>query len=242
MKNATRVFASTFGAIMALAGIEHGIGEIFQGNVSPNGIMILSWPDSAFFRSLGGEPAMTVIPNLIITGILAVLVSLALLVWAVLFVHRKNGGLIMILLSIAMLLMGGGIFPPILGIIIGTVRTRINAPLTWWRRYLSVGFQRFLEKLWPWSYTACIIAWLLMFPGLALLGYFFGVNDPALILVLLLVDLGTLLSTILSGFARDALKQTGTIAGLRGKPTYRDQNQIERMDLGENADQRGLVG
>lgn len=45
-----------------------------------------------------------------------------------------------------------------------------------------------------------------------------------------------------NGFARDALKQTGTMAGLRGKTTYRDQNQVERMDLGENADQRGLVG
>jgi hypothetical protein len=108
MRNATKVFASTFGAIMALAGIEHGIGEIFQGNVAPSGIMILSWPESEFFRNLGGEPAMTVIPNLLITGILAVLVSLAMLVWAILFVQRKNGGLIMILLSIAMLLVGGG--------------------------------------------------------------------------------------------------------------------------------------
>jgi len=92
MKNATRVFTSTFGAIMALAGIEHGIGEIFQGNIAPSGIMILSWPESEFFRNLGGEPAMTVIPNLFITGILAILVSLALLIWSVLFVHRKNGG------------------------------------------------------------------------------------------------------------------------------------------------------
>ena len=203
MKNATRVFASTFGAIMALAGIEHGIGEIFQGNVAPSGIMILSWPESPFFRRLGGEPAMTIIPNLLVTGILAFLFSLALLVWATLFVQRENGGLIMILLSFAMLLVGGGIFPPILGIIIGAVATRINAPLTWWRAHLSVGFQRFLEKLWPWSYTACIITWLSMFPGLALFGYFFGVNDPALILVLLFFALGTLLLTIVTGFAYD---------------------------------------
>ena len=109
----------------------------------------------------------------------------------------------MILLSFAMLLVGGGIFPPILGIIIGAVATRINAPLTWWRAHLSVGFQRFLEKLWPWSYTACIIAWLSMFPGLALFGYFFGVNDPALILVLLFFALSTLLLTIVTGFAYD---------------------------------------
>ena len=203
MRNATKVFASTFGAIMALAGIEHGIGEMLQGSIAPSGMMFLSWPEAPFFRSLGGEPAMTIIPNLLVTGILAILFSLALLVWATLFVQRENGGLIMILLSFAMLLVGGGIFPPILGIIIGAVATRINAPLTWWRAHLSVGFQRFLEKLWPWSYTACIITWLSMFPGLALLGYFFGVNDPALILVILFFALGTLLLTIVTGFAYD---------------------------------------
>ncbi len=191
MKNATRVFASTFGAIFALAGIEHGIGEILQGNVAPSGIMILSWPESEFFRSLGGEPAMTIIPNLLVTGILAVFISMILLVWATLFVQRKNGGLIMILLSITMLLVGGGIFPPILGIIIGAVGTRINAPLTWWHAHLPMGFRRSAGKLWAWSYMACIIAWLSMFPGLAFIGYFFGVNDPTLILVILFFALGT---------------------------------------------------
>ena len=113
MKNATQLFASTFGSVMALAGLEHGIGEILQGDTTPTGVMILSWPESAFFDSLGGEPAMTVIPNLLVTGILASLLSLALLIWATRFIDRKNGGLVMILISIAMLLVGGGIFPPV---------------------------------------------------------------------------------------------------------------------------------
>jgi hypothetical protein len=73
--------------------------------------MILSWPESDFFRSLSGEPAMTLVPNLLVTGILAALLSLALLLWAVLFVQRENGARVMILLSIALLLVGGGIFP-----------------------------------------------------------------------------------------------------------------------------------
>lgn len=210
MKNATRVFASTFGAIMALAGIEHGIGEILQGNVAPNGITILSWPESEFFRSLGGEPAMTVIPNLLVTGILAVLVSLALFVWSVLFVHRKNGGLIMMLLSIAMLLVGGGIFPPIFGILIGAVATRIHAPASSSKVYRSDGFRRFLAKFWPWSYTACIIAWLSALLGPGLLGYFFGVNNPVVILAILFFALGTLVLTVVSGFARDTQMQVGT--------------------------------
>jgi len=213
MRNATRIFTSTFGAIMALAGIEHGIGEVLQGNVAPSGIMILSWPESEFFHSLGGEPAMTIVPNLLVTGILAIFISLILLVWATLFVHRKNGGLIMILLSIAMLLVGGGIFPPILGIIIGAIGTKINAPLTWWRTHLSVSFRNFLKKLWSWSYTACIIAWLSTILGPGLLGYFFGVNNPVLIVAILFFAFGTLLLTMFAGFAYDIERQTESASG-----------------------------
>ena len=213
MKNATRLFASTFGAVMALAGIEHGIGEISQGNVAPNGIMILSWPESEFFRSLSGEPAMTVIPNLLVTGVLAVLVSLALLIWSVLFVHRKYGGWVMITLSIAMLLVGGGIFPPILGILIGAVATRINTPGSSSKDHRSGGFQRFLAKLWPWSYSACIIAWLCLLPGIPLLEYFFGGDNTALILMILFLALGFLLLTVFTGFAYDVHGQAGSSSG-----------------------------
>jgi hypothetical protein len=209
MINATRVFASTFGAVMALAGIEHGIGEIFQGNVTPNGVMILSWPESEFFRSLSGEPAMTIVPNLLVTGILAVLVSLALLVWSVLFVHRKYGGLVMTLLSIAMLLVGGGIFPPIFGILIGAVATWIHAPISTSKAHRQGGFQHFLARLWPWSYAACIIAWLCLLPGVPLLDYFFGGDNTVVILAILFFVLGTLVLTMVSGFARDLQMQTG---------------------------------
>jgi len=205
MNSATRAFASTFGAIMALAGIEHGIGEVLQGSVAPSGVMIQSWPDSAFFRNVAGEPALTVIPNLLVTGILAILLSLALLVWATLFVQRKHGGLVMILIALAMLLAGGGIFPPILAILIGLVSSKIHAPLTGWRTHLSPGARRFLAGLWPWSFTACLIAWPLMFAGPALLGYYFGEISAGPIWVLLTMALGTLLTTIVTGFARDAL-------------------------------------
>ena len=39
---------------------------------------------------------MIVIPNLLLTGVLTVLVSLAMLAWIILFVHRKNSGLIVV--------------------------------------------------------------------------------------------------------------------------------------------------
>ena len=204
MRSATKATVSTFGAIMGLAGVEHGIGEVLQGNIAPSGIMISSWPGSAFFRIQAGEPAMTIVPNLLVTGILAILVSLIFLAWATLFVQRKNAGLVLILLSIVMLLVGAGFGPPLMGIIVGAAGTRINAP---WRARLSVGLRRFLGKSWPWSFIAGLIAWLLLMPGSNLLDYFLGVNDPILIPVLFFFALGFLLLTIFTGFAHDSMQQ-----------------------------------
>jgi hypothetical protein len=154
MRNATRVTVSTFGALAGLAGIEHGIGEVIQGNVAPEGIMILSWPTSEVFAILAGEPAMTIVPNLFITGILTFLFSLVFLVSATMFIGRKHGGLVLILLSVALLLVGGGFGPPILGVIVGVAATRINAPLTWWRTHLSDGARRLLARVW----SPCLVA------------------------------------------------------------------------------------
>lgn len=73
---------------------------------------------------------MTVVPNLLVTGILAIVDSLVFTVWATMFVHRRHGGLVLILRSVSMLLVGGGQSPPIFGVILGVAATRINAPLT----------------------------------------------------------------------------------------------------------------
>lgn len=210
IRNATRATVSAFGALAGLAGIEHGVGEVLQGNVAPDGVMIESWPGSELFGTLAGEPAMTIVPNLLATGILAILVSLIFLVWATMFVHRKHGGLVLILLSVVMLLVGGGFGPPILGVTVGLAATRINAPLRLRRTYLSDGWRRFLANLWPWSLVAGLIAWLSLLPGTVLLDHFFGVRNPELVVpVLTLSAFGLLLLTIFAGFARDIYRQTG---------------------------------
>lgn len=209
MRNATRVTVATFGALAGLAGIEHGVGEILQGNTAPDGITIVSWPDSALFRIVGGEPAMTIVPNFLLTGILAIVVSLIFLVWATLFVQRVHGGLVLILLSLVLLLVGGGFGPPLLGIILGVAATRIDAPFAWWRAHLSRGSQHFLSAVWPWSFVAAFIAWLFLFPGSILLDYFVGVNNPERTMVTLIFSaFGLLLVTIVTGFAHDLQRQT----------------------------------
>jgi len=118
-----RAAASTIGVIAGLGGASHGPGEILQGNVVPSGIMIEAWPGLA---SLGGEPAMTIVPSFLVTGVLAIIFGLIVTVWAAAFVQRKNGGLVLILLSVILLLLGGGILPPGFGVTAGIIGTRIK--------------------------------------------------------------------------------------------------------------------
>ena len=40
------------------------------------------------------EPALTILPSFLYSGILAVLISLAILVWSLAFIQRWQGGLV----------------------------------------------------------------------------------------------------------------------------------------------------
>lgn len=68
--SAERLVASIFGVLSGLGGITHGVDETLQGNVAPDGIVINSWTQGAIATNMGGEPAMTIVPNLMVTGIL----------------------------------------------------------------------------------------------------------------------------------------------------------------------------
>jgi hypothetical protein len=118
------VVASILGILAGIAGASHGPGEILQGNIAPDGIIIEAWPSLTL---LIGEPAMTVIPNLLVTGVLAIISGLTITIWtAATQLQRKNGGLILIMLSIGMLLVGGGLIPPAIGVIAGIIGTQIR--------------------------------------------------------------------------------------------------------------------
>ena len=204
MRSASRITVSTFGALMGMAGIEHGIGEILQGNVHAEGLLFPSWPDSAFFRMLSGEPAMSIIPNMLATGVLALFFSVAYVTWAVGFPHKKKGPLAMMVLAAGMLLFGGGLFPPVLGFLIGLAAARIRASKGWWADKASAGLRRFFARAWGWIFALCVLGWLALFPGLNLLGYSFGVENKALTIAIILLALVTLTLTVISAYAHDA--------------------------------------
>lgn len=202
MKSATRVATSTIGVYAGLLGAIHGYFETLQGNVVPGGIGI-----NAIGAPCQGDvvwhaclPAMTIVPSFIVTGILAIIISLIIVVWAGVFIQRKNSGLILILLSILMLLVGGGFIPTFAGIVAGVAGTGINTPLVFWRTRLSGSALRSLAKLWPWTLIV-FVAWSL---GGWFLGYFFNQVMINLSLVLFLVcNLGLPLLTVITGFACD---------------------------------------
>jgi hypothetical protein len=66
--SATRIVASTVGMYGGLIGIEHGIGEILQGNVAPGGLLINAIGPQAQNVWQGHEPALILIPNFFVTG------------------------------------------------------------------------------------------------------------------------------------------------------------------------------
>jgi hypothetical protein len=201
MRRATRTVAMTLGVVAGIAGLEHGYFEILQGGARPAGRLILSMgppcaPEAAWN---GCEPAMTILPSFLVTGILAALLSLAIIVWSAAFVQRRHGGWVLILLSAALLPFGGGLFPPLIGLVAGAAGTRINQPLT-----RGPGrFTRGAASLWPWP-LVILLAWLL---GQFAVGYYFndflkGIMGLGLLLILILLPL-----SVYVAYAHDAVNQ-----------------------------------
>ena len=169
MRKATKSVATWFGITAGIAGIEHGVFEIIQGSTRPEGLMIASIgppciPDEIWNAC---EPAMTILPNFLITGILAVIIGLAILVWSTAFIQRKHGGGVLVVLSIALLLFGGGIFPPLIGFIGGFAGTKINKPIP--AKPVSKTTQA-AGKIWPWP----IVIFMIWIFGQWVVGYYFN--------------------------------------------------------------------
>jgi len=208
MADARRITVSTFGVIATLAGIEHGVGEVLQGSVPAEGVVFLSWPDSPFFAILGGEPAMSLIPNLLITGILAILASLAMLVWIVTRARSRHFVAGIVLLAIAMLLVGAGFGPPLLCLMLAVAATKIGSPLSWWRNRAPARLRTTLAALWPWLYGAAIVAWLWLMPGTNIAGYYLDVDAMSTVPVAMALAFGLLLLALVASIGCDACRLT----------------------------------
>ncbi|MBI2649434.1 MAG: hypothetical protein HYW93_07275 [Thaumarchaeota archaeon] len=92
----------------------HGVFEVQQGSSATPGI---------FINAKGGDcqpscfPAMTILGNYSYARVAATLVGLILLVWAIARTGKPGGEVGLAILSLILLLVGGGYLPPILGIV-----------------------------------------------------------------------------------------------------------------------------
>ena len=204
---ATRVTASTLGVLVGLAGIDHGIFEILQGNTATSGIMIAAIGPAQRFWQYGEETALTIVPNFFVTGVLAVIFGLLVTVWSWVYIDRKYGAGILMLLSIVLFLVGGGFAPIFMAILASLTASQIDKPLKFWRAALPGFISRFLGKTW----RAILILFVVCFAvsvEIAIFGWpltaFMGADRALEILNLLsYAMLGLMLMSMLSGYAYD---------------------------------------
>lgn len=199
MNNPLRITTSFLGSYAGLLAIQHGIFKMLQGSRASGGLMFNAigppcQPEAIWHACF---PAMSLIPNLLVTGIAAVLVGLGMAVWAVAFIGRRHGGHILGALSVLALLVGGGFVPTFIGLVAAITASRQGAPVK-----RGGAAWRIIAVLWPWP----LVLMALWLPGSWVLGYFFGAAMLSAGGWLFLVfDIGLPVLAAVSGFRRDAL-------------------------------------
>jgi hypothetical protein len=216
-----RVLAAVCGTLAGVGGLVHGVGEMVQGGAAPTGIVFDSWVDGPIARNLGGEPAMTVVPSLLITGVLTLVVSSALIVWSVRALDRRRAGTGLVLLSATMVLVGGGFGPPILGMLAGLVAGGAHTPVTQWAGRLSGRAGQALAAIWPTMFWVCAVNVVFLVLGSLVIGGLLGLAVPDLFVASLFLAVLSMPLAAVAGVAdrvaheRDALDLTSPAIGPR---------------------------
>ena len=206
MNRATRTIVATLGVVFGLSGMSHGFFETLQGSTATNGLFIAAIGEAHRMWLYGSEYAFTLIPNFLITGVAAMLVSLAIAVWSLGFAQKRQGPTILLLLFVLLLLVGGGVAQVLFFPWIWLVATRINKPLLWWKKVLPARMQLTPGKLWLGGLVTSTVL-LVCALVIAVTGFVPAVSDPTAVLSVMLVCLGgvvlALPLTFISGFAHD---------------------------------------
>jgi hypothetical protein len=167
------------GLLAALNALDHGIGAITQGSGAPPDVVFESWGHVDAFEPLNGEPALTVIPDLLVSGLITVLAAVVLGALVVLRPAGRRTGPIVLGLALLLLLIGGGFGPPLLAIVVGLMAMRIGTQST--RPVGSVA--RGVARLWPWPLAGAAFCFLGLVPGTPLL-FVVGVDSDGLVAAL----------------------------------------------------------
>lgn len=207
--NATRVILTTVGVIFGLSGMNHGFFEFLQGNTPTTSLVVDAIGKAQRFYAEGTEPAFTIIPNFLVTGLLAMLVGLVIVIWSLRFIQTQHGRSVFLGLFILLFLVGGGIGQLVFFIPAWAFGTRMDKPLTWWKEKLPRSIWPFLSRLWPVTLTLSTIS-VVIGVEMAIFGYFPGMTDSVTIsdTAMYFVLISALLNivTFIAGFGHDLLR------------------------------------
>lgn len=207
--NATRVIATTIGVIFGFGGINHGFFEFLQGNKPTDGLIIQAIGPEHRFWTLGTEEAFTIVPNYMLSGLLSMVVGLAIIIWSLRFIHTRHGRTVFLGLFILLFMVGGGIGQVAFFIPAWAFATRMDKPLTWWKKVLPRKSWPLLSRVWPVTLILSTIA-ILIGLEIAVFGFVPGMSDPEQILntALLFVLSSALLNIVsfVAGFGHELLR------------------------------------
>ena len=207
MTRGMRTVVAAFGILCGLTGMIAGVFQILQGNTVPSGLVI---------STIGAEHAMaddftyfavTVIPNLLVSGMLAVVFSSLVIYWSIRGVQRRYGVVILAVLCALQTLVGGGWVVDIAAITC-ILATRIGKPLNWWRSHLPNGLKTWLARLFP----ASLVGYVLIATGLLALTVL-GIDSALLIesiTILAGLMFAPMLLMIFGGLATDVQQNLGS--------------------------------
>jgi len=206
---ATRAVASTLGILLGLSSINHGILETLQGNHPTAGFFLKALGPGQRWTAWthGSEPAFTLVHNFLLTGVMATIAGLLLIIWSAHFIDQRHGATVFLLLSMASFLVGGGLAQLLLFTLNWALATRISASLAFWQWCMPLSVSRFLGRFWPWSLTAEVVFFLSALQ-IATFGYFPELPRDTQTLRRVLIQLGAaiilaFLLSIICAFAYD---------------------------------------
>jgi hypothetical protein len=172
-----RAVAAALGACVGVSGLDHGFFEMLQGSAPTPGPVIQAIGPAQRMWVYGTEEAFTVVPDFLATGVLAMLVGLATIVWSVGFLGRSNGSRVLLLLGLLLFLVGGGIGMLVFLLAAWAVARRNGRPLAWVPSMLPRRLGAILRKASP----VCVGAGLALYAfalEIAIVGMVPGVSDP----------------------------------------------------------------
>jgi hypothetical protein len=204
--NATRAIGSVLGIIAGLSGLDHGFFELLQGNAATPGLFVQSIGPAQRMWAYGTEDAFTLVPNFLVTGLLAIAVGASIIMWSIGLLDRKHRSSVLLALGTALFLVGGGVAQVVFVVLGWLVSRRVGRPATAWQRVVPLRVGAALDGLWPGLLVAsfALAAFAL---EVAITGFVPGVTDPNQIQLVcwsaLVITLMVLAAAIVGGFAHD---------------------------------------